>query len=69
MVTLSPFLLMSAFPIGTKYSLSGISPLSPYIFSDSITNTGSSSLMADFNNPFASYGVEGVTTLRPGTCA
>jgi len=66
-VTSLPGRFISATPIGIIYSPSGISPLSPYIFSDSKKTTGSLSLMAAFNNPFASYGVEGVITLSPGT--
>ena len=31
--------------------------------------TGLSSRIADFSKPFASYGVDGSTTLSPGTCA
>jgi hypothetical protein len=31
--------------------------------------TGSSSRMALFSRPFASYGVDGATTLSPGTLA
>src|SRR5690554_7104842 len=50
-VTSFPFLFTSANPIGIRYSPSGISPLSPYIFSDSKKTTGSSSRIADFNKP------------------
>ena len=53
-VTSVPFLLISATPIGSTYSPSGTSPLSPYICSDSIKITGSSSRIAAFNNPLAS---------------
>jgi len=53
-VTSLPGTLISAFPIGIKYYSSGTSPLSPYICSDSIKMTGSLSLIADFNKPFAS---------------
>ena len=66
MVTASPRRRILHFPMGTRNSPSGIMPLSPYIFSLSMISTGSLSRMADFNSPFASYGVNGVTTLRPG---
>src|SRR5690606_34593812 len=56
-------------PKGIVYSPSGVSPLSPYICSDSIKITGSSSLMADFSKPLASLGLEGTTTLSPGQLA
>ena len=65
-----PLFLTSAFPIGIVYSSSGTSPLtSRYVLLCSKKTTGSSSLMAVFNRPLASYGVEGVTTLSPGVCA
>ena len=59
----------SATPMGRVYSPSGTSPLSPYICSDSIKITGSSSLIADFSKPFASYGFEGTITFSPGQFA
>ena len=55
--------------MGSVYSPSGTSPLSPYICSDSIKITGSSSLIADFSKPFASYGFEGTITFSPGQFA
>src|SRR5690606_35200818 len=45
------------------------SPLSPYICSLSIKITGSSSRIADFKSPLASYGLEGTTTFKPGVLA
>ena len=68
-VTSFPGILTSAFPNGMRYSSSGTSPLSPYICSDSIKIIGSLSLIADFNNPLASYGLEGTTTFNPGQFA
>ena len=64
-----PLLLTSATPIGIMYSPSGISILSPYICSDSIKITGSSSRIAAFNNPLASYGFDGTITFNPGVLA
>src|SRR5690606_14650133 len=69
MVTSVPERLMSAWPIGIRYSSAGTSPLSPYINSDSMKITGSLSRMDDFNNPFASYGFEGTPTFKPGQLA
>ena len=60
---------MSATPIGIIYSPSGISILSPYICSDSINITGSSSRIAAFNKPLASYGFDGTITFKPGVLA
>src|SRR5690606_19854975 len=64
MVTSLPSFTTLAEPSGVKYSPSGTSPLSPYICSDSIKITGSSSRIADFNKPFASAGFEGTTTFN-----
>ena len=69
MVTSVPSRLISATPIGMTYSPSGTSPLSPYICSLSIKITGSSSRIADFKSPFASYGLEGTMTFKPGVLA
>ena len=69
MVTSVPSLFISATPNGIVYSPSGTSPLSPYICSDSMKITGSLSLIAAFNNPLASYTVEGTTTFNPGVLA
>ena len=68
-VTSVPGRLMSATPIGSTYSPSGTSPLSPYICSDSIKMTGSSSRIAALSRPLASYTVLGTTTFRPGQLA
>ena len=55
--------------MGIVYSPSGTSPLSPYICSLSMKITGSSSRIADFNKPLASYGLEGTITFKPGVFA
>ena len=68
-VTSEPVIFTSATPIGRMYSSSGTSPLSPYICSLSINITGSSSLIAAFKRPLASYGLEGTTTFKPGQLA
>jgi hypothetical protein len=65
-----PSRFTSATPSGTVNSgSSDTSPLRPYMRSCSRKMTGSSSRMALFKSPFASAGVEGMTTLRPGKCA
>src|ERR1019366_6525923 len=69
MVTSLPSRLISATPIGIRYSPSGTSPLSAYICSLSIKITGSLSRIADFKSPFASYGVDGTMTFNPGQLA
>ena len=52
------------------YSPSGTSPRTlRYIFLCSRKMTGSGSRIADRRSPLASYGVEGMTTFRPGTWA
>src|SRR4029450_11056599 len=63
-----PSRLMSATPNGMTYSSSGTGPLTVMeeILS-SKTTTGLSSRIAALISPFASYGVEGITTFRPGT--
>jgi hypothetical protein len=38
-----------------------------YIILSSKKTTGLSSRIAVFNNPFASYGVDGIVTFSPGT--
>ncbi len=63
----SPSLFTSATPSGIVYSSSGTGPLSLYIILSSKKTTGFSSRIAVFNNPFASYGVDGITTFNPGT--
>ncbi len=68
-VTSVPARLMSAEPIGIRYSSVGTAPLSPYINSDSIKMTGSLSRMEVFNSPLASYGLDGTTTFSPGVLA
>ena len=58
--------------VGVPYAVmvnsgsSETSPLLPYILSCSIKITGSLSRMDDFSKPFASAGVEGMTTFKPG---
>ena len=50
-------------------SPSGTSPRTlRYIFLCSRYSTGSSSRIEARRRPFASYGVDGITTLSPGTC-
>src|SRR6188768_4144664 len=55
--------------IGTRYSPSGTIPFSPYICSLSMKITGSLSRMELFNKPFASEGLLGITTFKPGQFA
>ena len=69
MVTSRPARFTSATPIGMRYSPSGTMPLSPYICSLSMKITGSLSRMDVFNNPFASAGLLGTTTFKPGQLA
>ena len=69
MVTSLPSLFTKHFPMGNTYSSSGTSPFSPYITSLSINITGSSSLIAAFNKPFASYGLLTEITFNPGMFA
>ena len=64
-----PARLMSATPSGMVYSSAGTGPFSLYIILSSKKTTGLSSRMADFNSPLASYGVEGITTFKPGNVA
>ena len=66
-VTWDPERLMSPTPRGIRYSSSGTSPFIPYIISLSRKITGLLSRMAAFKRPLPSYGVEGETTLSPGT--
>ena len=68
-VTSVPSRFISATPKGIKYSPSGTSALSPYICSLSINITGSLSRIALFKSPFASFGLLGTTTFRPGQLA
>ena len=68
-VTSFPSLFTKHLPIGKTYSPSGTSPFSPYITSLSIKTTGSSSLIAAFNKPLASYGVLTDITFKPGILA
>ena len=56
-------------PIGKVYSASGTSPLTPYSRECSMNMTGLSDRIAVFSRPLASYGVDGMTTSRPGTWA
>ena len=51
------------------YSSSGTGPLVANIILSSKKTTGLSSRIADLRRPLASYGVEGTTTLTPGTWA
>ena len=69
MVTSEPCLITFAFPIGTVYFFSGTSPKVLCSHLCSIKITGLLSSTAEINNPFASYGVAGITTLSPGMCA
>ena len=56
-------------PNGTvKSGSSGTSPFIPYSAALSRKITGSRPRMAVFNIPFASAGVAGTATLRPGKC-
>ena len=62
-----PSRLISALPIGTTCSPVGTSSLSKrYAFLCSKNKTGSLSRIAEISNPFASLGVEGITTFKPG---
>src|SRR3954451_25440239 len=66
--TCEPWRTTLAEPSGTVYSPSGTSPRTErYIFLCSKNSTGSSSRIDERSNPFASYGVDGTTTLSPGT--
>src|SRR5699024_8272719 len=68
-VTSEPSRFTSALPISTVYSSSGTSSLNErYNFICSKKITGSLSRIAEINNPFASYGVDGITTFNPGCC-
>ncbi len=60
---------MSPTPSGMTNSPSGTSPLIRQSILSSMKTTGLSSRIAAFSNPFASRGVDGSTTLRPGTWA
>src|SRR5438034_9425126 len=65
-----PGWVIAALPRGTRYSSAGTSPRTDrYIFLCSKYRTGSSSRIDDRSSPAASYGVDGITTLRPGTWA
>ena len=67
-VTSVPSRFTSAMPIGTVYRSScGTSPRVSYSARLSMKITGSSSRTALRRSPLASYGVDGATTLRPGT--
>ena len=67
-MTSVPSRRMTALPSGIRKSgSSGTSPLTAYSVSASMKMTGLSSRMADFSSPLASAGVEGRTTLSPGT--
>jgi hypothetical protein len=63
-----PGWVIAAFPSGTTYSVEGTSPRTDrYIFLCSKNSTGSLSRIDDRRRPAASYGVDGMTTLSPGT--
>ena len=66
MVMSRPSRFTSATPSGIVYSSDGTSPFTLYCILSSKKTTGLSSRIALFINPFASYGVEGTTTFRPG---
>ena len=67
-VTSRPARAMRALPMGIRNSSSdGTSPVLPYKISFSRNTTGLLSRMALLSRPLASAGVEGATTLRPGT--
>ena len=71
MVTFFPSLIIFAFPMGAKYSLSktfpGTSNDSLYIISFSKNTTGLGSLTALFNKALQSSASKGDNTTRPGT--
>src|SRR5438046_10160373 len=63
-----PGCVIAALPSGTTKSVSGTSPRTErYIFLCSKKRTGSLSRIDERSSPFASYGVDGITTFRPGT--
>ncbi|OGK81944.1 MAG: hypothetical protein A2X52_17115 [Candidatus Rokubacteria bacterium GWC2_70_16] len=68
MVTSSPSARTRARPKDTVYGGSGTGPVTPWSSRCSTNMTGLSSRMLWISAPLASWGVEGATTLRPGTC-
>ena len=65
-----PLRRIAARPIGTLSSPSGYGPLpSRYSFFGSRIRTGSGSATAEARSPLMSAGVDGTSTLSPGTWA